>query len=114
MFGLAVMAASVPGVAEDVVHEGFEGGHFAIAHAFAIACVATRMVGASSWKRGEVVVDWLLAQQVTGVVPFVVSIWVDEPWKFVLWGVRISVDCSWSWCSPATTCWTTRSRGSTR
>nr|WP_207769180.1 low temperature requirement protein A [Nocardioides currus] len=92
MFGLAVMAASVPGVAEDVVHEGFEGAHFAMANAFAIAYVATRFAGAGAWRRGAVVADWPIAQHLTGVVPWVVSIWVDEPWKFALWALGIALD----------------------
>ena len=38
------------------------------------------------------VVDWPLAQQVSGAVPFLVSVWVDEPWKFALWGLGVAID----------------------
>ena len=92
MFGLAVMAAAVPGVAEDVVHEGFEGAHFAMANAFAIAYVATRFAAAGAWKRGMVVTDWPIAQHLGGAVPWLVSVWVDEPWKFALWALGIAID----------------------
>lgn len=92
MFGLAVMAASVPGVAEDALHEGLEGSHSMMANSFALAYFVLRALGAGSWRRGQVVVDWPLAQQTSGAIPFLVSLWVDEPWKFALWGLGVVID----------------------
>ncbi|WP_418061102.1 low temperature requirement protein A [Pimelobacter simplex] len=95
MFGLAVMAAATPGVAEEVLHhgaDGAEGAGITMTNAFAVAYVVTRVIGAGAWRRGAVVVDWPLAQQITGAIPFLVSVWVDEPWKFVLWGLGIAID----------------------
>ena len=52
MFGLAVMAASVPGLAEDALHEGLTGSHSMMANSFAVAYFVLRVLGAGSWQRG--------------------------------------------------------------
>jgi low temperature requirement protein LtrA len=81
MFGLAVMAAAVPGVRED---------H---APAFAIAYVATRLLAEHAWRRrGEVVVDWPVAQLSMGVMPWVASIWCDAPLRYWLWAAGLLID----------------------
>ena len=36
--------------------------------------------------------DWPVAQQTLGALPWVASIWVDEPWKFLLWALGIAID----------------------
>ena len=92
MFGLAVMAAAAPGVADDVLHGGAEPEHLVMVNAFAVAYVATRLFSAGSWRRGQVVLDWPVAQQSVGALPWLASLWVDEPWKFWLWALGIALD----------------------
>ena len=89
MFGLGVMAASVPGVAHAVL------GHDGDAHpptVFAIAYIATRIYGSRSWRRGEVLLDFPVVQYSTGLLPWIVSIWVPGRWMLVLWAVGIGLD----------------------
>jgi low temperature requirement protein LtrA len=89
MFGLGVMAASVPGVAHTVLEHGDSVRPLTV---FAIAYIATRVYGSHSWKRGEVLLDFPVVQYSVGLLPWVVSIWVDEPWKLALWAVGIGLD----------------------
>ena len=89
MFGLGVMAASVPGVAHTVL-----GGGDSVRplNVFAIAYVATRIYGSQSWHRGEVLLDFPVARYTVGLMPWLVSIWVDERWKLALWAVGVGLD----------------------
>ncbi|MFE7511664.1 low temperature requirement protein A [Streptomyces sp. NPDC057540] len=81
MFGLAVMAAAVPGVRTD---------H---ARAFALAYVLVRVLASRIWQsRGEVVADWPLAQLSVGVVPWIVSVWAEAPARYWLWAAGLAVD----------------------
>lgn len=89
MFGLGVMAASVPGVAHTVLHHGDDARPLTV---FAIAYVATRVYGSQSWRRGEVVLDFPVVQYSVGLAPWVVSIWVTTPWNLVLWAVGVGLD----------------------
>ena len=89
MFGLGVMAAAVPGVAHNVLGDGTSAVPLDV---FAIAYIATRIYGAQSWRRGQVLVDFPVVQYSGGLLPWLVSIWVDEPWKLVLWAVGIGLD----------------------
>src|SRR4051812_15397117 len=59
MFGLGVMAASVPGVAHTVLGHG---GDVRALNAFAIAYIATRVYGSRSWQRGAVLLDFPVVQ----------------------------------------------------
>ncbi|WP_410606587.1 low temperature requirement protein A [Amycolatopsis sp. lyj-109] len=89
MFGLGVMAASVPGVAHAVLgHDG--DSHPSVV--FAIAYVATRLYGSWSWRRGEVLLDFPVVQYSAGLLPWIVSIWVHGPWTLVLWAAGIGLD----------------------
>ncbi len=89
MFGLGVMATFVPGVA----HTVFGGGHdVRPSNVYAIAYVATRIYGSLSWRRGEVLLDFPVVQYSVGLLPWIVSIWVDEPWKLALWTVGVGID----------------------
>jgi low temperature requirement protein LtrA len=89
MFGLGVMAASVPGVAHTVLG----GGHsLRPLNVFAIAYIATRIYGSQAWHRGEVLLDFPVARYTTGLLPWFASIWVDERWKLALWAVGVGVD----------------------
>ena len=89
MFGLGVMAASVPGVAHAVL------GHNGDVHpptVFAIAYIATRIYGSWSWRRGEVLLDFPVAQYSAGLLPWIASIWVPGRWTLALWAVGIGLD----------------------
>jgi low temperature requirement protein LtrA len=89
MFGLGVMAASVPGVAHTVLGDGNSVGPLTV---FTLAYIATRVYGSQSWRRGEVLVDFPVVQYSGGLLPWLVSIWVDEPWKLALWAIGVGLD----------------------
>jgi low temperature requirement protein LtrA len=89
MFGLGVMAASVPDVANTVLGDGNSDRALNV---FAIAYIATRIYGAQSWRRGDVLVDFPVVQYSGGLLPWFASIWVDEPWKLVLWAIGVGID----------------------
>jgi low temperature requirement protein LtrA len=89
MFGLGVMAASVPGVAHTVLGDG---DSLLPLNVFAAAYIATRIYGSQSWRRGEVLLDFPVARYTIGLLPWFVSIWVDEQWKLALWAVGIGLD----------------------
>lgn len=78
MFLLAVMAASAPG----------QGGHRA--NAFAVAFLLVRLFAArGALRTGRLMTSWPLLQFGAFVIPWVVSLWVPEPRKFVLWGAAV-------------------------
>jgi low temperature requirement protein LtrA len=89
MFGLGVMAASVPGVAHTVLGESHSTRPLTV---FAIAYMATRVYGAQSWRRGEILLDFPVVQYSIGLVPWFASLWVGEPWKLTLWSVGVGLD----------------------
>jgi low temperature requirement protein LtrA len=89
MFGLGVMAASVPGVARNVLGDGNSGRPLTV---FAVAYIATRIYGTQSWRRGDVLLDFPVVQYSAGLLPWFVSIWVGEPWKLALWAVGVGLD----------------------
>jgi low temperature requirement protein LtrA len=89
MFGLGVMAASVPGVAHTVLGDGSSVRPLTV---FAAAYIATRVYGSQSWRRGDVLLDFPVVQYSAGLLPWFVSIWVGEPWKLVLWAVGVGLD----------------------
>jgi low temperature requirement protein LtrA len=89
MFGLGVMAASVPGVAHTVLGHGDSVRPLNV---FAIAYIATRIYGSQSWRRGEVLLDFPVARYTVGLLPWFASIWVDERWKLALWAVGLGLD----------------------
>lgn len=80
MLGLAVMAASVPGI------------HGQRANAFVIAYVALRWLAGAVFSRGKVLLDWPLAQYGLGAVPWLVSLWVHAPGRYWLWALGIVID----------------------
>lgn len=89
MFGIGVMAASVPGV----THTVLEGGHDSRAvTVFALAYVLTRVYGAQAWHRGEVLLDFPVAQHTIGVLPWVVSLWTHPPVTIALWTLGVALD----------------------
>jgi hypothetical protein len=66
MFGLGVMAASVPGVAHTVLGDGDSVRPLNV---FAIAYIATRIYGSEAWHRGEVLLDFPVARYTVGLLP---------------------------------------------
>lgn len=80
MAALGVMTAAVPGI---------EGEH---QRAFAIAYVVGRVVASRPWRRATVVVDLPLVQTGAGVLPWVVSWWLDGPAVYVLWALGLALD----------------------
>ncbi|MDJ0382391.1 low temperature requirement protein A [Streptomyces sp. G-G2] len=81
MFGLAVMAAAVPEVRSER------------AAAFALAYVLVRVLASRVWqRRGEVPVDWPMAQLSAGVVPWIVSLWAQAPTRYWLWAAGLLID----------------------
>ncbi|NDZ83476.1 low temperature requirement protein A, partial [Streptomyces sp. SID10853] len=81
MFGMAVMAAAVPGVRH---HNG---------GAFALAYVLVRLLSSRLWNhRGEVIVDLPITRMGAGLAPWVVSVWVDGHARYVLWAAGIAID----------------------
>ena len=89
MFGLGVMAASVPGVAHTVLGDGASVRPLTV---FTVAYIATRIYGSQSWRRGEVLIDFPVVQFSPGLLPWFASIWVDEPWKLALWAIGVGID----------------------
>ncbi|WP_405987852.1 low temperature requirement protein A [Streptomyces sp. NBC_00986] len=84
MFGMAVMAAAVPGV-----HEG-DDRH---ARVFALAYVLIRVLASRAWQhRRQVLVDWPAAQMSLGVIPWTVSLWAHDPTRHWLWALGIALD----------------------
>ncbi|MDC7121986.1 low temperature requirement protein A [Cellulomonas fimi] len=80
MLALGVMTAAVPGIEDE--HQ----------RAFAIAYVVGRVVASRPWRRAAVVVDLPLVQTGAGVLPWVVSWWVDGPAVYWLWAVGLVLD----------------------
>ena len=89
MFGLGVMAASVPGVAHTVLGHGSD---IRPLNVFAIAYIATRVYGSKSWQRGAVLLDFPVVQYSAGLLPWFASLWVDEHWKLALWAAGVGLD----------------------
>lgn len=89
MIGLGVMAASVPGVAHTVLGHGNDQRPVTV---FVIAYLATRIYGAHSWRRGEILLDFPVVQYSAGLLPWFISIWIQERWKPTLWAVGVGLD----------------------
>ena len=93
MFGLGVMAASVPGVAHAFLDSGEEGAHTTTAvTVFAVAYIVTRVYGAQSWRRGEVLLDFPVAQHTFGVLPWIISLFTHPPVTVALWALGVALD----------------------
>ncbi|MFF0146198.1 low temperature requirement protein A [Amycolatopsis sulphurea] len=85
MVGLVFMAASVAGIRE---------GHAVV---FAVAYLAVRALASRLWegRRGyeaRVVVEWPVVHAGASMVPWIVSIWVDGPWRYALWAIGLGLD----------------------
>ncbi|MFI5915719.1 low temperature requirement protein A [Dactylosporangium sp. NPDC051541] len=89
MFGLGVMAASVPGVAHTVLGHGSD---ILPLNVFAIAYIATRVYGSKLWQRGAVLLDFPVVQYSAGLLPWFASLWTGEHWKLGLWAAGVGLD----------------------
>ncbi|MFJ9083682.1 low temperature requirement protein A [Streptomyces sp. NPDC102384] len=83
MFGMAVMAAAVPGVRESDEK----------AFAFALAYVVVRVIASRAANRpGRVIVDLPILQLSGGLVPWIVSLWVGGDARLWLWALGLAID----------------------
>ena len=81
MFGIAIMAASVPQVMRDEPR------------IFIIAYIGCRLLAAGSWKRtSRVMVEWPGVQQAVGVIPWMASLGFEAPVRYWLWALGITLD----------------------
>ncbi|GAA2850615.1 hypothetical protein Acy02nite_33940 [Actinoplanes cyaneus] len=86
MFGIAVMAASVPQLAE---HDRPQP--------FIVAYLACRMLAIASWKReNEVMTEWPGVHQALGLIPWIASLGFDAPARYWLWALGIFFDVGFS------------------
>lgn len=86
MAGIATMAATVP--------HSWDGR----ANLFAAAYLITNAIGTGTFGRtGQVLLSWAAASRNAGLVPWVVSFWVDDPWwKLGLWLFGLAVTLAYS------------------
>ena len=86
MAGIATMAATVP--------HSWDGR----ADLFAAAYLITNGIGTGTLSRtGQVLVSWAAASRNAGLVPWIVSFWVDDPWwKLGLWLFGLAVTLAYS------------------
>jgi low temperature requirement protein LtrA len=85
MFGIAIMAASVPKVVS---------GEPAI---FILAYVGCRLLAAGSWKKtSQIMTEWPGVQQAVGVIPWIASLGFQPPVRYYLWVAGIVLDVVFS------------------
>ncbi|MFG2058611.1 low temperature requirement protein A [Micromonospora sp. NPDC048930] len=81
MFGIAVMAAAVPEATGER------------ARVFAGAYVVVRILGQLSWAgTRQTLLAWPTAQVGLGLAPWIVSLMVGSPARYVLWVVGLAID----------------------
>ncbi|GAA2704786.1 low temperature requirement protein A [Actinoplanes palleronii] len=86
MFGIAVMAASIPQLTE---HDRPQP--------FIVAYVACRMLAIASWKRSaEVMTEWPGVHQAVGLIPWIASLGFDAPIRYWLWLAGIVFDIGYT------------------
>jgi low temperature requirement protein LtrA len=86
MAGIATMAAAVP--------HSWDGR----ANLFAAAYLVTNGIGAATLNRtGQVLLSWTAASRNAGLVPWIVSFWVDDTWwKVGLWLFGLALTLAYS------------------
>lgn len=96
MLGIAIMAASVPGVWPQLL----PGEHHDVPEhrtwVFVVAFLLCRGIASRSAARDGQVITFWPATQTVAATPWVVSLFVPEPIAYVLWGVAIAVDIAFS------------------
>src|ERR1700712_400606 len=79
---IAIMAAAVP-----------EADEFQRGRVFAIAYIVARFVASGTWRNTtRVLVEWPIAQLSVGLLPWFVSIWVHDPYRYYLWALGLALD----------------------
>jgi low temperature requirement protein LtrA len=85
MFGIAVMAASVPQLVRGDPH------------IFIVAYIVCRLLAAGSWKRtSRVMTEWPGVQQAIGVIPWIASLGAHPPARYWLWTAGVVLDVYFS------------------
>ena len=85
MFGIAVMAASVPQLLRGEPH------------VFIVAYIACRLLAVGSWKRtSQIMTEWPGVQQAVGVIPWVASLAWHPPVRYWLWSAGVVLDVYFS------------------
>ncbi|MEV0162280.1 low temperature requirement protein A [Nonomuraea fuscirosea] len=91
MFGIAVMAAAAPDVAREMDAGGTHDGWFIAAY------IVSRSSASRSLQRaGAIMTAWPAAQLGAGLTPWIASIWVEGPWRYVMWGIGVLLDLGFS------------------
>ncbi|MFT4083561.1 MAG: low temperature requirement protein A [Nocardioides sp.] len=89
MFGIGVMSATVPGVADAVLSGQHDRGALA---AFALTYFLVRTVGSRAFEE-LLVLDVPAVQGSLGAVPWLISIWVDDVHlRIALWALGLAID----------------------
>ena len=92
MLGIAVLAAAIPATIPEVLHNEGDVDRSVV---FAVVYFVIRISAASTWQRtGTVLTSWPTAQ--AGVVPWIVSVWVDAPARYWLWAAGAALDITFS------------------
>ena len=96
MLGIAIMAASVPGVWPELLpgaHEGVPDGRTAV---FVSAFLICRVIASRSAARdGQVITFWPATQSIMAA-PWIASLFVPPTVAYWLWGVAIATDIAFS------------------
>lgn len=94
MLGIAIMAAAVPGVWPELLHdEHAPEGRTAV---FVVAFLLCRVIASRSAARdGQVVAFWPATQSIMAL-PWIVSLFVPDTIAYCLWGFAIAVDIAFS------------------
>jgi low temperature requirement protein LtrA len=86
MGAIAIMAAAIPEI--DNPQRG---------SVFAITYIVARVIASGTWRNtGRVLVDWPIAQLSVGLVPWAVSIWVHDPYRYYLWALGLALDIGYA------------------
>jgi low temperature requirement protein LtrA len=81
MFGIAVMAATIPRAAEGQ------------SDPFVLAFVVCRVMAGRTWDlSGKVMTSWISAQTTYSFIPWVLSLWAEGKVKYGLWAFAIVLD----------------------
>jgi low temperature requirement protein LtrA len=83
---IAIMAAAIP-----EIEDARRGSVFAITY------IVARVIAGGTWRNtGRVLVDWPIAQLSVGLVPWTVSIWVHDPYRYYLWALGLALDIGYA------------------
>ncbi|GAB3421318.1 low temperature requirement protein A [Flindersiella endophytica] len=81
MLGIAVMAVAIPEATGER------------STLFAAAFVFTRVAGMRTWGTvRQILTSWPVAQNSAGLVPWIISLWMDQPTQLYLWAFGLAID----------------------